>query len=82
VTTEITCIHKWVLEPEAVRDVYGSCVKCGADKVFAGSRTQDAMAFRSMVTRSMLSGATKKQKRVGIHLPGSPAVKEGDVEWA
>lgn len=76
-----SCIHKWVLEPEITRDVYGSCVKCGEDKVFAGSRTQDSAAFRSMVTAGMLSGRAKKQKRVGIHLPGSPEVKEGEVEW-
>jgi hypothetical protein len=77
----MNCIHKWVLEPMAVSNVYGSCVRCGMDKVFAGGRAHDAMAFRSMVTRAMHEGRAKKQNRVGIHLPGSPEVKEGEVEW-
>lgn len=37
-----TCIHHWRLE-DATRNVPGVCVKCGAERVFAGFTEQDVL---------------------------------------
>jgi len=57
VTTKTTHVHKWLMEPDKVTDVHGYCVRCGDDRLFAGTRAAEPM--RGFNPRSARKAAAK-----------------------
>lgn len=48
--TTSVCVHHWSLEPDQVSNVHGYCLRCGADRLFAGTLAEDAKhVFRQSI---------------------------------
>lgn len=73
------CVHHWIIETEGGNTTPATCKKCGAKKSFKGFISYGADTMKRINQMNALE--KRKQSRVGIHLPNSSPLRDGEQAW-
>jgi peptide subunit release factor RF-3 len=72
------CVHHWVIESDGGQVVTGVCKHCNEEKQFNGFISYGPESYKRINT---MNANEKKKMRVGIHLPGSPPLRNNEMAW-